>query len=575
MPEGSRVNTSLHVILELYTHNLPRRYVTVQSERIRPWEFHLEQTWVQWLLTTSVYQGVKSVKRRAPSSDPPPPLTGEEAAGWTWPSHPSWAKERIISISSWVQIMWKLYESDINSEINHQWYYLKHLSKNLSQCLKVVNVWTSRWVQPPSVHLMCDCWPVGVSLQSTCQPHMHVPASLPPTHPDSQSRLATGANAASDWSVQWSMKGQAPRTAYRVASGQTVNVTALWRWAKSWCLTGAEKQQYWQHVYVLTVWMKRILTRARDGFTPCSSSVLTPTGMTSALHHLCVLMLGIFRVLLSRFRETAWGCLFSSTRLQLRFLLSKQSNEPVAVRVTSHTPPHVTSHTPPHVNCPSLSAPVGGALEVSTHLAAEHEGDGAVGAGHLAVAQHGWETLHLLQAGGHLFGAGIVGWEPPPPGAVPTPPAPPSSGSGSPCTTSSSASSLSTSSSTAAAAAPCSHHPPSFLASLHRGGEETTPRALPSSRENLPPPPRRWPLLLFLPLLLLLVEYIPLPLDLLSGTRLDSSLPCSPACCPPLSLLCCLPLSLSLSRSLALSLSLSPDSGGDDESRGKQAMLCV
>lgn len=127
----------------------------------------------------------------------------------------------------------------------------------------------------------------------------------------------------------------------------------------------------------------------------------------------------------------------------------------------------------------------------STHLAAEHEGDGAVGARHFAVAEHGREALHLLPPRGHLVHSGAVGRQPAPPRALAAPPAPP----GSPCTSSfSSSTSTLSSSSTAAAAAPCSHHPPSFLASLHRGGEETTPRALPSFRENpphtlTPPPP--------------------------------------------------------------------------------------
>lgn len=39
----------------------------------------------------------------------------------------------------------------------------------------------------------------------------------------------------------------------------------------------------------------------------------------------------------------------------------------------------------------------------STHLTAEHEGDGAVGAGHFTVAQHGREAVQLLGAGGHFF----------------------------------------------------------------------------------------------------------------------------------------------------------------------------
>lgn len=42
--------------------------------------------------------------------------------------------------------------------------------------------------------------------------------------------------------------------------------------------------------------------------------------------------------------------------------------------------------------------------DVSTHLAAKHEGDGAVGAGHFAVAQHGRETLHLLHVGPTALG---------------------------------------------------------------------------------------------------------------------------------------------------------------------------
>lgn len=119
--------------------------------------------------------------------------------------------------------------------------------------------------------------------------------------------------------------------------------------------------------------------------------------------------------------------------------------------------------------------------DVSTHLAAEHEGDGAVGAGHFAVAQHGRETLHLLH-----IGPTALGRQPPPAGALAAPPAPP--GSSSPCTSSdASSSSLSTSSSSAAAAAaPCSYHPPSFLASLHHGREETSPKALPSFKENHP-----------------------------------------------------------------------------------------
>ncbi|MEQ2266661.1 hypothetical protein XENORESO_014557 [Xenotaenia resolanae] len=135
-------------------------------------------------------------------------------------------------------------------------------------------------------------------------------------------------------------------------------------------------------------------------------------------------------------------------------------------------------------------------ISSSTHLAAKHEGDGAVGAGHLAVAQHGREALHLLGARGHLVATGALGRQPTPPGALPAPPMPPAATAAATCRTAPTSSSsagtscLSTSSSTAAAAAaPCSHHPPSFLASLHRGGEEKTPRALPSSRENLPCPP--------------------------------------------------------------------------------------
>lgn len=38
-----------------------------------------------------------------------------------------------------------------------------------------------------------------------------------------------------------------------------------------------------------------------------------------------------------------------------------------------------------------------------THLTAEHEGDGAVGAGHFTVAQHGREAVQLLDAGRHFL----------------------------------------------------------------------------------------------------------------------------------------------------------------------------
>lgn len=75
------------------------------------------------------------------------------------------------------------------------------------------------------------------------------------------------------------------------------------------------------------------------------------------------------------------------------------------------------------------------------YLAAEHEGDGAVGAGHFAVTEQGGEALQPPCTGGHLLGA-VVGavWSRLPPAFAPT------SGS--------------------QFASSASHHPPSFLARL-------------------------------------------------------------------------------------------------------------
>lgn len=75
---------------------------------------------------------------------------------------------------------------------------------------------------------------------------------------------------------------------------------------------------------------------------------------------------------------------FSLCNLNLKMFRSNQTH-PDAPAVTSHTHPR---ETPPWEAEEGL--PGGGVSpDVSTHLAAEHEGDGAVGAGHLAVAQHG------------------------------------------------------------------------------------------------------------------------------------------------------------------------------------------
>lgn len=115
-----------------------------------------------------------------------------------------------------------------------------------------------------------------------------------------------------------------------------------------------------------------------------------------------------------------------------------------------------------------------------THLTAEHQGDGAVGAGHFTVAQHGREAVQLPDAGRHflvdIFGQ-RGGGDASKPRALPAPSSPTSSST----TTCPYTSSSSTS---AAAGAPRSYHPPSFLASLHHARGRTA-RLYPSSSRRL------------------------------------------------------------------------------------------
>lgn len=126
----------------------------------------------------------------------------------------------------------------------------------------------------------------------------------------------------------------------------------------------------------------------------------------------------------------------------------------------------------------------------ATHLASKHERDGAIRTGHFAVAQHGRETVQLLDAGWHFLTA--MAAEPlgqrrarnSPPRAILAPASPATS-----CSTTSPRTSSSSCPSTAAAAAR-SHHPPSFLVSLHHAREGTA-SLLPSSSEFSTRPPLR------------------------------------------------------------------------------------
>lgn len=99
---------------------------------------------------------------------------------------------------------------------------------------------------------VCVC----VSLQSTCWPHMHVPASLPPTlPPNSQSRLSAAAIRASHWPAHWSRheERRGRPIAWRSGSNSkhSRSVTAG-LFPLSCCLTGAELQ----HNLVWKVWIK-------------------------------------------------------------------------------------------------------------------------------------------------------------------------------------------------------------------------------------------------------------------------------------------------------------------------------
>lgn len=129
--------------------------------------------------------------------------------------------------------------------------------------------------------------------------------------------------------------------------------------------------------------------------------------------------------------------------------------------------------------CWTLTANLWRVGTLRTHLAAEHEGDGTVGARHLAVTQHRRETLCLL----HVTAARTLHQQTPPAGALPARLVSPGSNYGSHCT----------SSSTTAAVAPCSHHPPSFLTSLQYSDEGMTLIVLPSFTKLvlllLTPPP--------------------------------------------------------------------------------------
>lgn len=126
----------------------------------------------------------------------------------------------------------------------------------------------------------------------------------------------------------------------------------------------------------------------------------------------------------------------------------------------------------------------------ATHLASKHERNGAIRTGHFAVAQHGRETVQLLDAGWHFLTA--MAAEPlgqrrarnSPPRAILAPASPATS-----CSTTSPRTSSSSCPSTAAAAAR-SHHPPSFLVSLHHAREGTA-SLLPSSSEFSTRPPLR------------------------------------------------------------------------------------